>query len=76
MMKSERVIKMCAVSVFLIVFLFTSSIAHAQVLCNENEQKIGLVSENGGRYMKAPSLVLRSDLWTKCPEAAATLPAK
>ena len=38
--------------------------------------KIGLVSENGGRYMKAPSLVLRSDLWTKCPEAVATLPEK
>ena len=39
-MKSERVIKMCAVSVFLIVFLFINGIAHAQVLRNENEQKM------------------------------------
>lgn len=40
MMKSERVIKMYAVSVFLIVFLFINGIAHAQVLRHENEQKM------------------------------------
>ena len=36
----------------------------------------GLVSTADWAYMKAPSLVLRSDLWTKCPEVVATLPGK
>ena len=35
----------------------------------------GLVSSADRAYMKKPpSLVLRSDLWTKCPEVVATLP--
>ena len=29
-----------------------------------------------GYTQKEPSLVLRSDLWTKCPEVVATLPEK
>ena len=36
----------------------------------------GLVSSADRAYMKAPSLVQRSDLWTKCPEDVATLPEK
>ena len=36
----------------------------------------GLVSSADRVYMKDPSLVLRSDLWTKCPEVVATLPEK
>ena len=46
------------------------------VLAWRGAASVGLVSTTDRAYMKAPSLVLRSDLWTKCPEVVATLPEK
>ncbi|BDZ80886.1 hypothetical protein Lac3_20950 [Claveliimonas bilis] len=46
------------------------------VLAWRGAASAGLVSSADRVYMKAPSLVLRSNLWTKCPEVVTTLPEK
>ena len=46
------------------------------VIARREAASAGLVSSADRAYMKAPSLVPRFDLWTKCPEVVATLPEK
>ena len=49
---------------------------NSAVLVWRGAASAGLVSSADRAYMKAPSLVLRSNLWTKCPEVVTTLPEK
>ncbi|BDZ83205.1 hypothetical protein Lac2_13390 [Claveliimonas bilis] len=49
---------------------------NSAVLVWRGAASAGLFSTADRAYMNAPFFVLRSDLWTKCPEVVATLSEK